>query len=54
MQLGRGTFAEVKVVVYRESGNQYAVKIIKKSKLNKTAKTRLMDEISILESLKHQ
>eukprot|EP00588_Corethron_pennatum_P018356 CAMPEP_0194305196 /NCGR_PEP_ID=MMETSP0171-20130528/2686_1 /TAXON_ID=218684 /ORGANISM="Corethron pennatum, Strain L29A3" /LENGTH=222 /DNA_ID=CAMNT_0039056649 /DNA_START=128 /DNA_END=793 /DNA_ORIENTATION=+ len=51
--LGRGTFAEVKVVVYRQSGNQYAVKIIKKSKLNKTAKTRLMDEISILQSLKH-
>jgi len=51
--LGRGTFAEVKVGVHRESKQKYAVKIISKDRLSRKDKTHLMDEVSILQSLKH-
>mmetsp|Transcript_7288 Transcript_7288/g.15140 ORF Transcript_7288/g.15140 Transcript_7288/m.15140 type:complete len:464 (-) Transcript_7288:151-1542(-) len=51
--LGRGTFAEVKVGVHRESKQEYAVKIISKDRLSRKDKTHLMDEVSILQSLKH-
>eukprot|EP01135_Chromosphaera_perkinsii_P000376 Nk52_evm23s78 gene=Nk52_evmTU23s78 len=53
--LGAGNFAEVKLAICKNTGKQYAVKIIDRKKLfmNKTLQDSLNHEVSILKSVCH-
>lgn len=52
--IGEGEFGKVKLATHKNGGKQVAVKLIKKQSVNSAVKrTKLMREISILQSLNH-
>jgi serine/threonine protein kinase len=51
--LGKGNFATVKQAVHVFSGEQVAVKIIDKTKLDSTGKTHLLQEVRCMKLLQH-
>ncbi|BAM42024.1 myosin light chain kinase [Theileria orientalis strain Shintoku] len=52
-QLGQGKFSIVYRAIYKETGEEYAVKIIDKTKITHQERELLRSEISILKLLKH-
>jgi len=52
-KLGTGSFATVKRAVHKSDGKQYAIKIIKKSKLNAEELAVVHDEVEIMHKLNH-
>jgi len=52
--LGEGAFSVVREAVNRKSNESYAVKVITRAKLSAEDELALKDEISILQSLKHE
>ena len=56
--LGTGSFATVKLGVYRETGEQFAVKEIEKKKYETKSKSRdknsIMNEANILQRVQHE
>merc|ERR1719167_904183 len=52
-KLGTGSFAVVKKAVKKSNGNEVAVKIIDKQKLEKAELDSLNDEVEILQKLDH-
>jgi len=51
--LGQGAFGEVRRAVHKQSKKAYAVKILKKAKLDPTAKKVLEREIAVMSKLQH-
>ena len=51
--LGSGAFGEVRVCVQRESGQQRAVKVLRKSHMDEDEKKMLFNEINNLKDLDH-
>ena len=49
----RGKFAIVYHATHRESGKQYAAKVVKKRRRGKTVKPEVVHEIVVLESCAH-
>jgi calcium/calmodulin-dependent protein kinase I len=52
-QLGKGSFATVKRAVRKSDGKQFAVKIIKKNKLNAEELLVVHDEVEIMHRINH-
>lgn len=52
-KLGEGSFAEVKRVTRKKDGAKFAVKVIKKSKLQKSELSILHDEVTIMHKIDH-
>jgi len=52
--LGKGSFAVVKRAVRKSDGKQFAIKVIKKSKLNSEELAVVHDEVEIMHKIKHQ
>jgi len=53
-KLGTGSFAEVKRAVRKEDAKEFAIKIIKKSKLNADELSVVHDEVEIMHKIKHE
>lgn len=53
-KLGTGSFAVVKRAVRKSDGKQFAVKVIKKSKLNAEELAVVHDEVEIMHKINHQ
>jgi len=51
--LGSGAFGEVRVCVHRESNNQRAVKVLRKSHMDEDEKRMFFNEINVLKDLDH-
>jgi len=51
--IGRGTYATVKLARHRPTGQQYAIKIIKRDNMTERAAERLRTEIAIMKCIKH-
>jgi len=53
-KLGTGSFATVKRAVRKSDGKQYAIKVIKKNKLNAEELAVVHDEVEIMHKLNHE
>jgi calcium/calmodulin-dependent protein kinase I len=53
-KLGTGSFAIVRRAIRKNDGEQFAVKVIKKSKLNKEELSVVHDEVEIMNKIKHE
>ena len=51
--LGEGNFAQVKLSIFKPTGEQFAIKIINKTKLKQKMKNTLFRETEIISKLKH-